>query len=136
MHWIDGDAYDALRRSGAFATDAETPVGFVRATEPIAAGQPIWVHATGAAVAVDHVSGVAVRGAQIGETLKYRTEGFIDLDDWTGIAGQSVLEPGARYFLHPGGQLRAYPATDVVAEIGEAHGLRRLNVRIGLFVRL
>lgn len=107
-----------------------------QADEQILAGQPIYLKATGHCaiarmddIASATVAGVAVRDAATGFTCGYIADGFLDLADWSAVAGSSTLTPGANYYLAGVGTISTVPpAEGFYVEIGQAKNLYSLEV--------
>jgi hypothetical protein len=83
-----------------------------------------------------NVIGVAAEDVAESAEGRYLTEGQVTRDDWTPVAGASLLSAGAVYYLSPttAGQITATAPTtagQVVLIIGRALSATVLDVEIG-----
>jgi hypothetical protein len=103
-------------------------------------GAPLYVDGTAVELAqangVVNVVGVAAEDVANGAEGRYQTEGQVERDDWTPVAGTSLLSPGAVYYLSPdtAGRITVTAPTaggHVVLTIGRALSATVLDVEIG-----
>jgi hypothetical protein len=103
-------------------------------------GAPLYIDGAAVELAqadgIVNVVGVAAEDVVNGAEGRYRTEGQLERDDWTPVAGTALLSPGAVYYLSPDtpGQITATATTTpghVVLIIGRALTPTTLDVEIG-----
>ena len=69
------------------------------------------------------VAGLALNAAEAGFTVTFRTDGNIELADWSAVAGTPLLTPNAVYYLGESGGLTPTAPTAggrAVTEVGRA----------------
>jgi hypothetical protein len=143
---VQADVSDLSDRVSLLENEGSTSYSAV-ADESIVSGQPVYVKATGNvglakadAVGTYKAVGLAIESKSSGLSVKYNTDGRVELADWTAVTGSATLTPGAHYYLSTdtAGMLSAIAPTGsgYVVPLGKAITTVVFDVEIGTVVLL
>ncbi len=108
----------------------------------LSGGQWVLMQSTGLLTIADNtvsgkVSGLAVTGGGIGDSIVYLRQGRIVSSDWTNTTGGTELVPGADYYLTTnGGMSVTAPLSGFLVKLGQAQSETAFDIDISPSIRL